>query len=199
MYLNYTLLLFANRIENTYIFGYFRDERTHHLKRLPLFNDIKNKTMKSVFILFFATFYLVACSNTQPEESIIHADHELMERQHDSIEMEQQALNKDYLLLKGDYDSLKLLKTKQIDSLFQLEDSLLHEDEEIVKKDELLMTEDKKLEEEKLSATAIQTKHQVFKKEHDQLIERHKKITLQEQVIFKRLKVTLDSLRRSPL
>ena len=155
--------------------------------------------MKSVIILFFVTFYLAACNNTQPEESIIHADHELMERQHDTIEMEQQALNKDYLLLKGNYDSLKVFKSKQIDSLFQIEDSLLHEHEEIVKKDELLMTEDKKLEEEKLSATIIQTKHQVFKKEHDQLIERHKKLTLQEQAINKRLKATLDSLRRSPL
>lgn len=155
--------------------------------------------MKSVIILFFATFYVVACNTTQPEESIIHADHELMERQHDTIEMEQQALNNDYLLLKGNYDSLKVFKTKQIDSLFQIEDSLLHEHEEIVKKDELLMTEDKKLEEEKLSATTTQTKHQVFKKEHDQIIQRHKKIALQEQAIYKRLKVTLDSLRRSPL
>ena len=156
--------------------------------------------MKSIIILFFVIFSIVACNNSsQPLESIIHADHELMEREHDSVEMQQQALNKDYLLLKGDFDSLKVLKSKQIDSLFQIEDSLLHEHEEIVKKDQLLMVEDKKLEEEKLSANEIQTKHQVFKKEHDQIIERHKKITLEEQFIYKKLKVTLDSLRRSPL
>lgn len=158
--------------------------------------------MKRISALISCLLLLVSCGNNSGSvEKELQNEYVTMELQHDSMENELNITIEDYLKLKAGFDTLKILKSKRIDSLMAIEDSLIQVHKAKVNEHTTLVKKHKVLEElhrsGKVNDKQLKKDHEEIRDEHIKMLGDHQKMKTHEKLLFEEIKRSLDQLRKS--